>query len=183
MMNVTLLLNQWRAGDPASRDAIFELLSESLLGMARKELARQGRVTLQPADLVNETIVRLLGTQPNYVDRTHLLATAALKVRAVLLDHIRMRMANKRGGEQLRVNLTVALDEAGEAEKGVDMFALNQALDALSAVDARAADVIEMTYFGGMSRKEISDSLNVSVPTVDRDLAFSRAWLNRYLGP
>lgn len=182
MGNVTVMLHQWRTGDTASRAAVFEILSENLVGIAQRELARQGRVTLQPSDLVNETIVRMLGKEPTYTDRTHLMAIASLKVRSVLLDHIRHRKASKRGGEDVRVNLTVALNEMADAPADVDAFALNQALDALAEVDRRAADAIEMAYFGGMERKEIAESLDVSLPTVDRDLAFARAWLNRHLG-
>lgn len=182
MGNVTVMLQQWRTGDTASRKAVFEILSENLVGIAQRELARQGRVTLQPADLVNETIVRMLGKEPNYTDRTHLMAIASLKVRSVLLDHIRHRKASKRGGADVRVNLTVAQNEMAGDPVDVDAFALNQALDALTEVDRRAAEAIEMAYFGGMERKEIAESLGVSLPTVDRDLAFARAWLNRHMG-
>lgn len=177
------MLDRWRGGDDEARDAVFEILQPHLLSVARSQLARQDTITLQPADLVNESILRMLGSDAGYVDRIHLMATAALKVRAVLVDHIRARMANKRGGDLQRVTLTGALDKASSPTKQFEVFALHQALDALAEVDLRASQVIELTYFGGMKRQEISDFLGVSVPTVDRDLLFARSWLNRHMGP
>ena len=177
---VTLMLRRWQAGDMDARDALFEMLHAKLLAVARRHVAPHDGLTLAPADLVNESIVRLLGAQPDYRDRAHLLATAALKVRAVLVDHIRAKMAGNRGGDWQRVTLSIALDEAA-ATAPFDVFALHEALDALSEFDPRAANVIELSYFGGLERGEIAMVLDISVPTVDRDLRFGRAWLGQRL--
>ena len=174
---VTVMLRRWQAGDSGARDALFEMLHANLLAVARQHIGSHEGLTLAPADLVNESLLRMLGAQPDYKDRTHLLATAALKVRSVLIDHIRARMAVKRGGELQRVTLSVAIDEVAVTGQPLDALALHEALEALGAFDSRAANVIELTYFGGMERREIAMVLDVSVPTVDRDLRFGRAWL------
>lgn len=175
------MLRRWQAGDMDARDALFEMLHANLLAVASRHVAAHDQMTLAPAELVNESILRLLGAQPDYHDRTHLMATAALKVRAVLGDHIRHKMAARHGGGVQHLTLSIALNEAGTGEEPFDAFALHEALDALGTFDRRAANVIEMTYFGGLDRKEIAMVLAVSVPTVDRDLRFGRAWLERRL--
>lgn len=178
---VTLMLRRWHDGDAQARDIIIELLHASLQRMARKHLAGQDQITLQPADLVQESILRLLGAEADYRDRTHLMATAALKVRAVLIDHIRAKMAVKRGGGAPQVTMTIAVHDVVGAQDPLEAFALNNALEKLAAFDLRCANVIEMTYFGGLSRKEIAMVLDISVPTVDRDLLFGKTWLAREL--
>ena len=178
---VTLRLRRWQAGDMDARDALFEMLHANLLAVARRHVDFHDGMTLAPADVVNESILRLLGVQADYRDRTHLMATAALKVRAVLVDHIRNKMTAKRGGGMEHVTLGIALDESSATTQPFDVFALHEALDALGTFDARAANVIEMTYFGGLNRTEIAMVLEVSVPTVDRDLRFGRTWLGRRL--
>lgn len=184
MENVTLMLRQWEAGDDDARDALFQLLHVNLLKTAHRQLASHGSPTLQPADLVNESLLRMLAGEAGYRDRTHLLATAALKVRSVLVDHLRAKASAKRGGDLQRVTLSLALDGDDAAADGepAEVFALHQALDTLAEFDARAADVIELTYFGGMNRSEIAMVLGVSLATVDRDLLFGRTWLSRQLG-
>ena len=179
--DVTIMLRRWQAGDMHARDALFEMLHANLLAVARRHVTPHDGLTLAPADLVNESILRLLGAQADYRDRTHLMATAALKVRSVLVDHIRSKMTAKRGGGLQHVTLGIALDEASATTEPYDVFALHEALDALGSFDARAANIIEMTYFGGLDRKEIAMVLDVSVPTVDRDLRFGRTWLGRRL--
>ncbi|MDO5506198.1 MAG: ECF-type sigma factor [Pseudoxanthomonas suwonensis] len=175
--DVTVMLRRWQSGDLAARDALFGILHANLLAVARQHIGGREGLTLAPADLVHESLLRLLGTQPDYKDRTHLLATAALKVRSVLIDHIRARKAIKRGGDLQRVTLSLALEEAAGIGEPLDVFALHEALEALAAFDSRAANVIELTYFGGLDRSEIAMVLDVSVPTVDRDLRFGRRWL------
>ena len=178
---VTVMLQRWQAGDMQARDALFEMLHANLLAVARRHMAGHEGMTLAPADLVNESIVRLLGAQPDYHDRAHLLTTAALKLRGVLVDHIRARMAARRGGDWQRVTLTLSLAEGTPTGQPFDVFALHEALDALAAFDPRAANAIELAYFGGLEREEIATVLEVSVPTVDRDLRFGRTWLGRQL--
>ncbi|MDH5823004.1 ECF-type sigma factor [Luteimonas sp. RD2P54] len=179
--DLTRLLHDWRAGDEASRDRLLAEVYDTLRGMAAQRLGR-GRAghTLQPTAVVNEALLRMLGTEVDWQDRAHFFALAALKMRAVLVDHARARAAEKRGGDVAMLTLSHAEREGADAVE-VDVLALHQALERLAARDERAARGLEMAYFGGMRHEEIACVQGVSVPTVERDLRFARAWLSRQL--
>jgi len=164
-----------------ARESLFEALYSDLVLVARNRLLNQTSGTLQPAALVNESMMRLLGTDVDYKDRAHFIAMAALKMRAVLVDHLRARSADKRGGNLVHLTLSHAGEVVDGEEDAHDVMALHQALNRLAELEPRAASMVELTYFGGMSRDEIAVVLGVSAPTVDRDLRFARAWLNRQL--
>lgn len=179
---ITCWLQGWREGDAVARNKVFEALYKQLLGIAMKRFGRQGSETLQPAALVNELWLRLDGTDAAYSNRAHFLAVASLKMHAVVVDHYRAVAAVKRGrdyGEQ--VGLTMAVELDADNTRDVDAMAVQQALEKLTRVDARAACVVQLSYFAGMRREEIASLVEVSVPTVDRDLRFAKAWLNRFL--
>lgn len=178
---ITQLLHRWQQGDMDAREHLFEALYSDLMLIARNRLSQQTGGTLQPAALVNESLMRLLGTDADYKDRAHFVAIAALKMRSVLVDHLRARAADKRGGNAEQLTLSHADQVPDDAAIGYDVLALHQALNQLAELEPRAASTIELTYFGGMSRDEIALVLDVSAPTVDRDLRFARAWLNRQL--
>ncbi|MGV8961147.1 MAG: ECF-type sigma factor [Stenotrophomonas sp.] len=179
--DITRLLHRWQQGDLDAREHLFEALYADLMLVARHRLANHSSGTLQPAALVNESLMRLLGANADYQDRAHFIAVAALKMRSVLVDHLRARSAYKRGGNAEQLTLSHADEVAGGDGTGYEVLALHQALNQLSELEPRAASTIELTYFGGMSRDEIAMVLGVSAPTVDRDLRFARAWLNRQL--
>jgi RNA polymerase sigma factor (TIGR02999 family) len=113
-------------------------------------------------------------------DRAHFFATVSLTMRRVLRDHARARLADKRGGD--RVQVTLSSLAVGEESMAADLLTLDRLLDTLARNDPRAAQVMELTYFMGLQRQEIAELLGVSVPTVDRELRFSRAWLAEQLG-
>ncbi|HJR73870.1 MAG TPA: ECF-type sigma factor [Luteimonas sp.] len=178
---LTRLLHAWREGDSASRDRLVAQVYDTLRDMAAARLRRgEGGRTLQPTVVVHEALLRLLGADTAWEDRAHFFALAALKMRAVLVDHARARAAEKRGGDAVALTLSHADREAGGGVE-YDVLALHQALEKLAERDERAARGVEMAYFGGMERDEIACVLGVSVPTVERDLRFARAWLNRQL--
>jgi len=148
--------------------------------MARGRLAGRGPATLNPTALVHEAVARLIGASGDFASRAHFFALAALQMRAVLVDHGRRHAADKRGGGAIQVTLDDGLVATAGGE--VDAFLdLHDALEALARDDARGARVIELTYFGGLSASECAVVLGVSVATVERDLAFGRAWLKRAL--
>lgn len=180
--DITQLLERWRAGDSASRDEVCERLYGLLHEMAYARIRGRGHreSTLQPTMLVHDALLRMIGGEARYLDRAHFLSLAALKMRAVLVDHARMKAAAKRGGDAVSLTLSHA-DSIEAADDGVDILALHQALEQLAEYDPRAAQAVEKSYFGGMSHAEIAEVLSVSVPTVERDLRFARAWLNRAL--
>lgn len=178
---ITVLLDGWRAGDRTAIEQLSSVVYHELREMARRRLAAErSDHTLQPTALVHEAYLRLLQGQCELRDRVHFFATAALHMRSILVDHARSRLAEKRGGGLLRVTLSERIGE-DEVNPDADLLVLDEALRSLEQEDARTARVIELTYFGGLQRDEIAESLAVSIPTVDRALRFGRAWLRRAL--
>ena len=137
--------------------------------------------SLRATALVNEAYLRLVDVQHvNWQNRAHFLAMSARLMRRVLVDIARSKRYQKRGGEAVRVTFDEAL--AVTAERGQDLVALDEGLQALATVDARKARVIELRFFGGLSVKETASVLTVSVDAVMRDWKLGKAWLMRELG-
>jgi RNA polymerase sigma-70 factor, ECF subfamily len=178
---VTRLLEQWRAGDRDAYDRLIPLVYTELRRLARSRLRRESPGhSLQPTVLVHEAYLRLGGANIDWQGRTHFLSVAATVMRRILVEHARTRSALKRGGgDEVRVTLSDRV--AGPERDGIDVLILDQALDRLRALDARQAQVIELTHFGGLTYIEIGESLGVSEATVARDLRHGRAWLRREL--
>ena len=144
--------------------------------MARE---RRGH-TLQTTALVNEAFLRLTDARRvRWQDRAHFLGVSARLMRRVLVDHARSRGYRKRGGGAQRVALDDGL--AVSPPLTLDVVALDRALDALAAVDARKSRVIELRFFGGLSVEETAEVLHVSVDTVKRDWRLAKLWLLREL--
>jgi RNA polymerase sigma factor (TIGR02999 family) len=178
--DTTRLLHAWRGGDGEALAALLPRVYDALREIAAARLRSREGHTLQPTALVHEALLRLIGGAPDWHDRVHFLAVASLRMRAVLVDHARAQAAAKRGGGAQAVTLS-AWEGAQTGTDGVEVLALHAALEHLAGHDERAARIVEMTYFGGMERTEVAAALGLSVPTVDRDLRFAKAWLNRAL--
>lgn len=176
--SVSQLLIDWRSGNRAALDQLIPLVHAELHRMAEECLRgeRPGH-TLQPTALVNEAYLRLIGASVAWQDRAHFFAVSATTMRRVLVDHARARGRLKRAGRpvSLEDSLIIAADRAD------DFLVVNDALDRLEQQDARAARVVELHYFGGLTYEEAAEALGVSAATVDRDLRFARAWLHREL--
>jgi RNA polymerase sigma factor (TIGR02999 family) len=140
---------------------------------------RPGR-TIQATALVHEAYLRLIDvTNVDWQHRAHFFAVSARIMRNILLDTARARAAAKRGGNQPRVELEDIPDVPGQG--GRDLIALDDALNALAAIDPRRARVIELRFFGGLSVEETAEVLQVAPITVMRDARLARAWLKREL--
>ncbi len=136
--------------------------------------------SLQATALVNEAYLRLINAKDvPWQDRAHFLAVAARVMRRILVDHARSRHYQKRGGDAVRVTLDEALVVAREPDQ--DLVALDDALTALEAVDARKSQVVEMRFFGGLTIEETAEALEISRDTVKRDWNFAKLWLLREL--
>jgi RNA polymerase sigma factor (TIGR02999 family) len=174
---LTGLLRAWNDGDDGALAALTPLVEGELRRLARIYMARERRDhTLQATALVNEAFVRLAGARDvPWHDRAHFLAIAARLMRRVLVDHARARRFQKRG----RGEGHVPIDEAMlvSPPPNVDVLALDRALEALSALDARKSQVVEMRYFGGMTVEETAAALDVSTDTVKRDWRLAKLWL------
>ena len=178
---VTELLQAWSEGDDVALEQLTPLVEEELRRLARAYMRRErpGH-TLQTTALVNEAFLRLTDARRvRWQDRAHFLGISARLMRRVLVDHARSRAYRKRGGGAKRVTLDERL--VGSPEPGLDLVALDRALTALAAVDARKGRVIELRYFGGFSVEETAEVLGVSSDTVKRDWRLAKLWLLREL--
>jgi RNA polymerase sigma factor (TIGR02999 family) len=178
--DVTQLLHRWREGDAAALDELTPVLYDELRRIASGQLARERRNhTLQSTEVVHEAFVRLIGTDVPWQDRAHFLAVAARTMRRLLVDHARARGREKRGGDLARV--TLQPHDVRAEPRREEILTLDHALTALAERDRRAAKVVELHHFGGLSYDEVGEVVGVSPATVKRDLRVARAWLRREL--
>ncbi len=176
---ITRLLIEWREGDPRAFETLVPLVYDELRRLARLQMRGQGTDhTLQPTALVNEAYGRLVGLELDWQDRTHFFSMAARTMRRVLVDHARAQRAAKRGAGAVQVSLQ---DFHAQSETPFDLLAVDEALERLAGQDERAAKVVELYYFAGMTCPEIAAVLEVSRATAERDLRFARSWLRREL--
>ncbi len=174
------LLLDWRAGQPGALDRLLPRVYDELRGLAYRSMSGERRGhTLQATALVHEAFVRMVDMDVAFNDRAHFLAMAARTMRRILVDHARERGRQKRGGGWSRTTLEKAAIIS--ADPGIDLLALDVALDRLARQDERKAKAIELHYFGGLKYDELAAVLGISEATVHRDLAMARAWLFREL--
>jgi RNA polymerase sigma factor (TIGR02999 family) len=173
--DVTRLLQAWRRGDDAARNALLERVYVHLKRIAAAQLrGERFEHTLQPTALVHEAYLRLVDqAQVDWRDRAHFFGLVSTTMRRVLIDHARRRASRKRRPGDAGPALTIA--GAGGAE--VDLLDLDRALERLAAESARAARVVEMRYFAGLEIDEVASCLEISPATVKRDWEFARAWM------
>lgn len=177
---IAQLLAQWRAGDQEAYARLIPLVYAELQRVARGHLRREGRAhSIEPTILVHEAYLRLADADVEWRNRTHFVSVAATVMRRILVERARTRLAHKRGGDALRVTLSDRI--AAPPARSLDLLMLDEALDQLRLLDARQADALELSYFGGLTYAEIGEALGVSEATVDRDLRHGRAWLRRQL--
>jgi RNA polymerase sigma-70 factor, ECF subfamily len=177
----TELLRAWARGEPAALDQLTPRVYRELRRLAGRFMQNEkaGR-TIQATALVHEAYLRLIDvTNVDWQHRAHFFAVSARIMRNILLDTARVRSAAKRGGNQPHVNLDEIPDVSGQG--GSDLIAIDDALNALAAIDPRRARVIELRFFGGLSVEETAEVLNVAPITVMRDARLARAWLKREL--
>jgi RNA polymerase sigma factor (TIGR02999 family) len=178
---ITQLLQSWNQGDQSAIEKLAPLVYDELHRLAQRYMSdeRPGH-TLQTTALVNEAYLRLVDSaHADWESRTHFFAVCAQVMRRILVDWARSRQALKRGGDVSVLDLDEALATAKQS--GTDLVALDDALNALAAVDPRKAQVVELRFFGGLSVKEIADILKVSPETVQRDWKLAKSWLRREL--
>lgn len=174
---VTQLLQRWSQGDDAAVVELTPLVYEELRRLAHHYMEGQRpNHTLQTTALVNEAYLRLADqTDPNWQSRAHFFAVAARAMRQILVSYARTQHAQKRGGGALKIEL----DEAAlvSPEESREIVELHEALEQLSALDSRKAQIVELKYFGGLNYDEIAEVLKISRITVRRDWEFAKVWL------
>lgn len=182
MGDVTFLLDRWNQGDPQAMQELLTLVYDELRRMADRALRHErDDHTLQPTALVHELYLRFSGLREMRVEsRRHFYGAAAEAMRRILVDHARMRRAQKRGGAAA---IKVPLEHVPEAllagGPNLDVERLDDALRALALLAADKARVVELRYFAGLSVEETAAALGLSPATVKRYWAFARAWLCR----
>jgi RNA polymerase sigma-70 factor (ECF subfamily) len=175
--DITGLLAAWNDGDADALDRLIDLVYPELRRIARQHLERRRTgQSLESAALANEAYLKLVRAGGiRCENRAHFLALCSQIIRRILVDHARRRAFAKRGGDALRVPLDDVLLVA--QARGIEVLALDEALDALARIDGRKGRVVELRYFGGLSIEETADVLGVSVDTAKRDWRMARAWL------
>jgi RNA polymerase sigma factor (TIGR02999 family) len=180
---VTGLLLAWREGDEGALQRLVPLVYQELRRLAHSYMSREREThTLQTTALVHEVYSRLVETpRVQWRDRSHFYAICAQLMRRILVDYARSRCYLKRGGGVAMVSLqdVPPIGVSG----GELLLAVHEALTALSVIDGRKGQVVEMRFFGGLTVEETSVALNVSPDTVMRDWKVAKAWLRRQLGP
>lgn len=179
--DITLLLARAHAGDARALDAVARAVQADLLRNARRLMAaRPGApnrpITLEPADLVNETFLKLLDQHAQFQNRQHFFAIATRVMLRVLLDYHKARNRRKRAGAVLHLSLSaLGRRRAPPPKAKVPEIAL--AFEELERLDARAAQVAKLRALWGLSQTETAEVMGLSKATVDRDWRFARVWL------
>jgi RNA polymerase sigma-70 factor, ECF subfamily len=179
--SITHLLQQWREGRADALEALLPYIYDELHQLASSYLRREhvGH-TLQPTALVHELYLKLAGARPPDVEgRRHFYGVAARLMRQILVDHARRNLAEKRGGPVTPLSLDDTF--AYSTERAADFAALDDALELLAKINERAARVIELRFFTGLSVDETSALLKVSDVSVYRDQRFAIAFLSDQL--
>ncbi len=184
MTEVTRILSRIESGDPVAAGQLLPLVYEELRLLAQAKLAHeQPGHTLQATTLVHEAYLRLVAGQVEPHDwdgRGHFFAAAADAMRRILVVSARRRQRRRSGGDLARVDLDELNIEAPEPRE--DLLVLDAALDRLKSVDPLASQLVQLSYFAGLTQAEVAEMLDLAPLTADRLWAFARAWLHREIG-
>ena len=176
--DMTQLLAAAGRGEPGALDRLFHQLYPELRRIARARMRHTDeRVVLDTTSLVHECYLRLLRLERlDAADRSHFLAYAARAMRSVVVDIVRERQAQRRGGDQIFVTLNTAADSTKHAGEN-DVLDVHEALEALARIGPRLVQVVEMRYFVGLDNTAIAQALGISTRTVERDWERARSFL------
>ncbi len=177
--DVTELLLDWSEGDEAALGRLIPLVEVELRRIARRYMRREAKNhTLQPTALVNELYLKLVDQRRvQWRNRAHFYGSAANIMRRILVDHARIRDAEKRGQGAKPLSLEDVNDVSAKSD--VDLIALDDALESLAEVDPRQSRIVELRYFTGLGHQEIGEVLGISARTVRREWRTARLWLHQ----
>lgn len=176
---ITDLLKAWSRGDPDALAKLLPLVDHELKRIAHAFMVeeRAGH-SLHTSALVQEALARLIVGNPiDWQSRKHFYAIVARRMRHILIEHARKRLAAKRGkrAEHINVDEVIFLS----IEKSQELVMLDEALTKLAKIDARQALIVELLHFGGFTREEVASMLELSSTTIERHWRFARSWLKR----
>jgi RNA polymerase sigma factor (TIGR02999 family) len=183
MSEITTLLQAAGGGDSAASDQLFTMLYADLRRLARSRLRKSGEITLlETTALVHESFMRFRGAGAlDFPDRQHFLAYASRVMRTVVVDMVRARQAERRGGHAVHQTLQTSAASPVAAAHDEQILQVHEALEAFAKVDPRAASMVELRYFGGLTEPEIAAVLGVTERTVQRDWQKARLYLSTLL--
>ena len=179
---LTGMIQRWFAGDRTEEQRLFEQIYPIIRGIAGKQHRGQGNLTMQATELANEAFISIMRqSNMNWGTREQFFALIATVVRRVLIDYLRERSAQKRGGavQKLALHLLPESEISTPVEMELDWLKLDCALNELQKSDPESSRLIELRYFLGMSMQEIAAALSTSVSSLERQWRFARAWLQR----
>jgi RNA polymerase sigma factor (TIGR02999 family) len=179
--DLTRLLKQWGKGDRDALERLMPLVYERLRLIAGNYLKgeRKGH-TLESTALVHEAFLRLIDQRGvDWQNRAHFFGIASQMMRRILVDHARKRRAAKRDGVEFRLSVAERLFPVAGREP--NLLALDDAIDALAALDADQARVVELRYFGGLTIEETAEAMGTSPATVKREWSTAKLWLGRQI--
>lgn len=171
----------YRQGSPGAFDRLVALVYDDLRRIARRQLGRlRPGQTINSTGLVHEAYLKMVDhSRMSLQDRSHFFAVSARAMRQILVDHARHRGRQKRGGNRKATELDEAMTPvAADAER---ILLMHDALERLTAMDARLTQVVECRFFAGYSEEETAEILGVSPRTVRRDWTRARAWLHELM--
>jgi RNA polymerase sigma factor (TIGR02999 family) len=173
---VTTLLRAWGAGDQSVGDQLFQRIYQELRALAQHHLRGRPDATVSPTVLIHEAFLQLAADPKNdWRDRLQFFAFTATVMRRLMIGYARRRGAEKRGGGFE----SIVFDESIHAllDRGIDLAALDDALDALEKLDPVQGRIVELRFFGGLTVEEVAEHLGISPRTVIRQWGFAKAWL------
>ena len=178
MTDVTQILSQIEQGDPHASEQLLPLVYEELRRLAAQKLSQQpAGQTLQPTALVHEAYVRLVDIEraQHWNSRGHFFVAAAEAMRRILVENVRRKKSLKRGGDLARQDIEIA--DIISSEVSEDLLALDEALNKLAESDPRAAKLVELRYFSGLTVSQAAEALDISTRSAERLWTYSRVWL------
>ena len=181
---LTVLLSRMQGGDRLARDAVFAAAYQELRRLAHSRLRDGGRNTvLNTTALVHDSYLRLVQSgELKIEDRRAFFGYASQVMRSVIVDSARARLAERRGGNVQKMTLSPELaQDIDQDEEGI--VRVHEALLELETADARAAEIVQMRYFGGYCNEEIAETLNIAPRTVQRDWEKAKVMLRAILRP
>jgi RNA polymerase sigma factor (TIGR02999 family) len=182
MSDVTRILTAIERGEPHAAEQLLPLVYDELRKLATQKLAQErAGQTLQATALVHEAYLRLVDTEQaqRWNNRGHFFAAAAEAMRRILIDQARHKASAKAGGKHRRLDLS-EIAPALPAPR-LDMLALNEALEQLEKSDRRAAAVVKLRFFAGLTTQEVADALAISLATAENDWAYAKSYLRLQL--
>ncbi len=182
MADITQLLCAVQSGEPQASSQLFSVLYDELKRIANSQMrAESANHTLQPTALVHEAFLRLIGgASCDWQNRAHFFGAAAEAMRRILIEAARAKKAQKRGGENQRVEIQD--DHAEDSSTPDEILDLNDAITQLENEDAALAQLVKLRFYGGLQMDQIAQLQGISKSTAERRWTFAKAWLSHKLG-